>query len=316
VRDAATTSSSYRLLRPLGGVQSGASFLGVRCGADGFEKPVVVYFAARESAESVIKEAKRAACLSHRCIAPVLDAGTASGRPFVVCDYVPGITLLRFMRCAPSWSTVAYIVSEAARALAYAHARRDEGGRLLRIVHRRISPHRIEVTESGHVRVTGFGSSWAWPDPRGYGAPEERRREPVDGRADVYSLGLMLQRLCPPSAESLEDIITEATRPLQEMRSTADQLHRALVELLADTGQVPHAADLARLVTRCDRYSTSAGSGSASCASSPTSLVSSATTSASGSSISDAASASAAAAASASAASASAASASASAAAS
>jgi len=301
----------YRLLERLGDAQVGASYLASRTGAAGFEKQVVLRFAPLGARADVIEAARRAAYLSQCNVAQVLDAGRAQGRFFVACEHVGAMTLYQWMlrRASLPWPVLAFIVAEASSAIAYAHSRRDEQGRLLGIVHRRLSPRRIEVTDAGCVRVTGFGTVWAWPDHRGYGAPEDARHEPVDGRADVYALGLILGRGCKDTSKpsELDEIIARATHPLPEYRSTGPELRTALLSLIEQKGEALHAAELSRRLEHYRGYSPSVG------VSSPAASASASSTS---SSTSSSASASAAAAASASAASSSSSSSSASVAAS
>ena len=123
-----------------------------------------------------------------------------------------------------------HVGAQVARALAYAHGRRDEEGRLVGLVHRRLSPRRIAFDGSGHAWITGFGTSWAWPNDEGYASPEERRGEPVDGRADVYALGLVLSRCTMQSSlpERIQPLLERATHALPEHRCTATELYHAL----------------------------------------------------------------------------------------
>ncbi len=226
----------YRLLRPLRDTQVGKAFLGVRFGPGGFEKRVVVRCAPRELLASVMQEATVAARLSHSGIAHVLDAGASEDLCYVVSEYVPGVTLQAWLAREPlvTWHRLARVVGDAAGALAYVHACRDELGKLLRIVHGRITPRRITLSGTGHMRITGLGTSWAWPDHLGLGSPEELRGEPVDGRADVFALGAILQRytahLATPPA--LDAAIEHSTHPLPERRWTATTLQDALLSAL------------------------------------------------------------------------------------
>ena len=153
---------AYRLLRRLPDSQVGANFLGSRLGFDGFEKTVVLRFAPQRLAKILVTEARRAASLAHANLERVLDAQAPPTGSFVVCDYAPAVRLHDLvLREGPlDWRVAAAIAAGAADGLAHAHARRDQDGRLLGLVHTRLSPRRIEVTDTGHVRVTGFGSGW------------------------------------------------------------------------------------------------------------------------------------------------------------
>jgi len=230
--------ASYRLLGPIRDCQVGSAFLAVRPGPDGFEKQVVLHCARRERLEEIAAQAKLAARLSHAGIAHVLDVGVLEETCYVVTEHVSGTTLraalLRHGRLP--WPQVARSVSDAALALAYAHGRRDDDGRLLGIIHGRVSPGRITVEPSGNARVTGLGLSWAWPEHLGFGAPEETRREPMDGRADVFALGAILRHCArgPDLPDPLAQLIQRATDALPEHRCTAAQMHDALIDILRD----------------------------------------------------------------------------------
>jgi serine/threonine protein kinase len=238
VLEAGQRLASYELVSPLRDCQVGSAFLAVRPGPDGFQKRVVLHCADRARLEDIAAEAKRAARLSHARIAHLLDVGVHGGICYVAMEQVRGTTLraelLRHGRLP--WRVAAQVVSDVALALAYAHARRDDDGRLLGIIHGRISPGRITIEPTHSVRLTGLGVSWAWPDQLGFGAPEERRGEPMDGRADVFALGVILRRCASGEdmPERLAALIDRATRPLPEHRCTAAEMHEALAAALRD----------------------------------------------------------------------------------
>ncbi len=228
----------YRLLRPLRDAQVGSSFIAVRPGSKGFEKRVVIRCSDRAAANHVIGEAKRAASLCHSALAHVLDVGVVGEACFVVSEHNPGLSLRAHVVREGSlpWHAVARIVSEVADGLAYAHQRRRDDGTLLGVVHGRLCPRRITITHAGHAKLTGLGTSWAWPRHEGFAAPEERRGEPLDGRADVFGLGRTLQSCGEADAapDAFRAISEHATHPWPERRPTALQLHEALLEVLAD----------------------------------------------------------------------------------
>ena len=235
----------YRLERPLRDAQVGQAFFARKRGPDGFKKRVIVRCAPRETLPAVVAEANRAAKLSHAGIAHVLDVGAFEDLGYVVTEHAPGVTLREVVqeRGRLPWAQAARIVSEVAAALSYAHTRRDEQGRLLGIVHHRINPRRITLSQ-GRPKLTGMGTSWVWPDAQGFGAPEEMRGEPVDGRADVFSLGVVLERIVDrDGASRLDGIIRHATEPLQELRYTARELDEALRRALRDATLPPGRAE-------------------------------------------------------------------------
>ena len=251
----------YRLVERLDGTGIGEPHLAKLVGTEGFEKQVVLWrFDATSQndpslIERVMCEAKRAASLSHANIAHVLDLAVLDGVCFVATEHVPGRTLETVVRSkgAVSWPVAAYIGSEVARALSYAHARRDPKGELLRLIHGHLSPGHIALSAAGGVKVTGFGTSagtlhdWC-------SLPEEARGEPLDGRADVFALGASLRRCLArvDIPEPLRELIEETMQTYPEQRPSAGQLRRALNRVLHAANQPVRASDVAALAVDPD----------------------------------------------------------------
>lgn len=232
----------YRLLRRLDSSEMGDCYLARRRGPGGFEKPVVLWRAPDDRnagarfVDNLVAEAKRAARLSHANIAHVLDVGLVGRTCFVVTEFTPGVpleTVLRRARPLP-WPVAATITKETARALGYAHTRREDDGALARMVHGRLCPKRIVLGHTGGIKLTGFGISWAWRRDQAYRAPEETRDEPIDGRADVFSLGLILEACLPRRGvpHALRMTVAHATERYQEHRATARELEDDLTAIL------------------------------------------------------------------------------------
>jgi serine/threonine-protein kinase len=146
------------------------------------------------------------------------------GQAYVVMEHQRGCFLLTLMDAAMqgndtlSPAFAAYVAAQLAEALEYAHSCVDEEGRPLRLVHRAVGPLRVRLGAGGHVKLTNFGAAWSElmgrlrTPPRllrgdaAYIAPEILRSflEPqlgqsdpltprgLDGRADIFSLGLVL----------------------------------------------------------------------------------------------------------------------------
>ena len=143
-------------------------------------------------------EARVAAALSHPHIMAVYDWGEDRGVAFMVFELLTGGSLRAILdsgvRLSPA--QCAHIGRQVAAALAYAHGRG--------IVHRDIKPANLLFDEHGIVRVADFGLARAlaessWTEPAGtvvgtarYSAPEQSLGQPLDGRADIYSLAIVL----------------------------------------------------------------------------------------------------------------------------
>lgn len=143
-------------------------------------------------------EAQAAAALNHPHIVAVYDWGDDEGTPYLVTELLSGGSLRGMLdaghRLSPSQALL--IGLEATRALEHAHR---QG-----FVHRDIKPANLLFGEEGRLRIADFGlaralAEAAWTEPAGavvgtarYASPEQARGESVDGRADVYALGLTL----------------------------------------------------------------------------------------------------------------------------
>jgi len=147
------------------------------------------------------REAQAAANLSHPNIVPVFDWGEDNGTYFIVMELIDGTSLDRDLRgsrtLSPSRSAV--IAAQVASALSYAH----RSG----VVHRDVKPGNILLTSDGQVKVTDFGIAQAVSSEdqfaeagsvmgtATYFSPEQASGAPVDGRSDVYSLGVVLYEM-------------------------------------------------------------------------------------------------------------------------
>jgi serine/threonine-protein kinase len=143
-------------------------------------------------------EARSVASLNHPHVLRVFDWGEDTDGPYLVLEYLGGGSLRDLLdrNVRLSHSQAAVLGTEVAQGLAYAHARG--------LVHRDIKPANLLFDEEGRVRVADFGvaralAEAAWTEPAGamvgtarYISPEAAEGRPVDGRADVYSLALVL----------------------------------------------------------------------------------------------------------------------------
>ena len=268
---------AYVLLKPLARGGMGQLYLAL-AGAPGLEKPCVIKqvppdLVAPENARRFRDEAMVALRLSHGNLASVFDAGIRDGQIFLAMEYVDGRDLHAvWNRCADKRvpfpvDIAVYIVKELARGLAYAHAFED-----LALVHRDVSPANVLLSFSGEVKLTDFGLATSVLKLEktapgvvygklSYLAPEQARREKLDGRTDIYAAGIILWELLTgrPLFPVGKEAGDEASSPSE---ANANALHRARdPEVLPPSrvsSRVPAALD--RIVMRAlapdrtDRY--------------------------------------------------------------
>ncbi len=143
-------------------------------------------------------EARSVASLNHPHVLRVFDWGEDTDGPYLVLEYLGGGSLRDLLDRGVrlTHSQAAHLGAEVAQGLAYAHARG--------LVHRDIKPANLLFDEEGLVRVADFGvaralAEAAYTEPAGamvgtarYMSPESAEGKPVDGKADVYSLALVL----------------------------------------------------------------------------------------------------------------------------
>src|SRR5271155_902833 len=143
-------------------------------------------------------EARFVASLNHPNVLRVFDWGEDTDGPYLVLEYLGGGSLLDLLdsgaRLDPAQA--ALLGAQAARGLAYAHARG--------LVHRDVKPANLLFDEEGRVRVADFGvaralAEAAWTEPGNvmvgtarYASPEQAQGRSLDGKADVYSLALVM----------------------------------------------------------------------------------------------------------------------------
>ena len=193
------TGSRYQVQKRLGGGGMASVYLAEHAQ---LERPVVLkvlhgHLAKDpEMLERFRREARAASQLVHPNIVPIIDAGETEGVLFVVMPYMPGGSLADRIAEGPQPPVeVAGIVAQAATALDYAHRRG--------IIHRDVKPDNVLFDEDGHALVTDFGIAEARSELRltasgramgtpHYMSPEQAMGKLVDGRADVYSLGIVM----------------------------------------------------------------------------------------------------------------------------
>ena len=199
------------------------------------------------------REAEAAARLSHPNIVTLFDVGRCEQGPYLVLELLRGASLAELLRRGPLPIAEALrIASEVARGIAHAHA---QG-----VLHRDLTPGNVFVCRGGPVKVLDFGlaHTFGWRKVNGgtpaFMAPEQQRGAPEDERTDVFSLGLILQRML---AGALPDRGSPAgARPRPTRLPGPDALGALVSRMLEDDpARRPASAGavLAELATLQDR---------------------------------------------------------------
>jgi serine/threonine protein kinase len=204
------TVTHYRIVGPLGTGGMGVVYSGedVRLG-----RPVALKFVPeelardRQAVERLISEARTASGLNHPNICTIHDIGEHEGQPFIVMELLKGQTLRDRLASAPlKTHDVIDLGIQVADALDCAHQRS--------IIHRDIKPANLFLVERGPVKVLDFGLAKLVPNQASvstteiqtrdltahgvtlgtvsYMSPEQVTGEELDGRTDLFSLGVVM----------------------------------------------------------------------------------------------------------------------------
>lgn len=209
----------YQVVRRLGRGGMAEVFLAKAAGPMGFEKILVIkrihshLMEEQPFIEMFLSEAKLAAQLNHANIVQIFDFGEEDGSYFIAMEYIDGPSIYTLIKRAYAegmplpFPLCARILSLACEGLAYAHELADPvTGQPLGLVHRDISPDNILLSRNGGVKVADFGiAKVAGQGHRtqtgivkgkvAYMSPEHLQGHPLDPRADVFALGVVLYKL-------------------------------------------------------------------------------------------------------------------------
>ncbi len=206
-------SGRYQLGDRLGAGGMAEVFRGTVIGAEGFVRSVAVkkvlpgFSTVPQFAAMFVQEAQIASRLSHPNVVSVLDFDRdPDGRLFLVMEFVEGRDLagLADTGLIP-FSTLNFIASEALHGLGYAHDL-PTNDHVRGLVHRDVSPHNVLLSWEGAVKVSDFGiakareasnatASTMLKGKPSYMSPEQANGEQLDGRSDLFAVGIMLWEL-------------------------------------------------------------------------------------------------------------------------
>ncbi|MFN7120468.1 MAG: CHASE2 domain-containing serine/threonine-protein kinase [Hydrogenophaga sp.] len=217
--------------------------------------------------ERFFREAETAGRLQHPNIVTIFDAGEEHDLAFIAMEFLPGRDLVEYSRLG-NLLPVATVLSIGEQvALALEHAHRQQ------VVHRDIKPanvmfdaatQSVKVTDFGIARITGSsktktGMVLGTPS---FMSPEQLAGLHVDGRSDLYSLGVMLFQLLtgslPLKGDSMAALMYQiANQPAPSVRSLRPELSQALADVLERTlakspgDRFQTGAELAAQLRRC-----------------------------------------------------------------
>ena len=247
-----TPIGKYKLVRLIASGGMAEVYLARQAGAAGFEKLVclkrILPHLARDKqfVDMFLNEARLAARLDHPNIVSIFDLGEANGNYFIAMEFIDGPSLRAAAKRALERGErlpipeIVKIVSMAAAGLHYAHDLAGPDGKPLGLVHRDISPDNILVHRNGAAKVVDFGIAKAADSGAftrtgtlkgkvAYMPPEQLRGDPLDRRADVFALGVVLYEMLagqrPWSGDSdvslIGKIMTDEPAPLGTLRPDA-----------------------------------------------------------------------------------------------
>ena len=222
----------FLLLAPLGAGGAGRVWAVARTGQLGFTKRMVLKVMRQDKLHSerarqrFDREARLGAQLRHRHLRGVHEVGSHSGRPYMALSWVD-TSLAELLEQAPGRrlepNVACWVAIQTCEGLFAAHGHVDHAQRPCPIVHGDVSPGNILLTSQGHVLLAdlagavepslpGAADSREEPAPArffgslGYASPEALRGQPLDGRADLFSLGCVLyEMLCGAPAFEADD---------------------------------------------------------------------------------------------------------------
>ena len=255
----------YEIITRLGSGGMAETFLAIRRGPGDFEQRVCLkrVLPAFEKDEAFTKlfmrEAKIAASLRHSNIVGVIDFGESDGTHFMALELIEGLDLRSLLRSTPTAQLpphfVTLIAIDLAQALRYAHGKRHERTGT-GIVHRDVSPSNVLISEAGEIKLTDFGIAKAMTSSAAtvsgsikgkipYISPEQARGEPLDGKSDLFSLGVVLYEITagarpfdgPTEVATLNRILSGEHVALSSTSSRAPKALHEIIERLIEVDE-------------------------------------------------------------------------------
>ena len=301
--EAGATIGQYVLQRQLAVGGMAEIWLATTQGPAGFQKDVVIkrilpqFATDARFVEMFLDEARLAASLSHPHIVSIFNLGQDGDSYFIAMEFIEGFDLSRLIVRAKTrgLSIPAHIavriVADACAGLDYAHNFVDREGKRVGLVHRDISPHNLLISRNGVVKLVDFGVAKAASSVHktqtgmvkgklAYLSPEQIHAKVLDGRSDIFAMGIVLYELLtgerPFGGDSellaISAILNEPHQPMSNFRTdlpagldeiiaralekraqdrfqSAAEMERALEQWLKEQQQLVTQRDLADFLT-------------------------------------------------------------------
>ncbi len=189
----------------------------------------------QQAFEAFLRDVKVAAAFSHPNIADVFDLDAQADQLLLISEFVPGGSLAEILHACRRaklrlpLELILRVIQHAAVGLHYAHNFVDPSGRAAGIIHRHLDEEALVVSFDGLTKVTDFcvpPAAESQPEADPFRAPEYDWGDSLDGRADVFSLGVVLGRALqevrqtggPPVPPALDSVVQRATARTREQR--------------------------------------------------------------------------------------------------
>jgi tetratricopeptide (TPR) repeat protein/predicted Ser/Thr protein kinase len=190
-----------------------------------------------DAAERFAREARAAAALNHANIVTIFDFGEVDSQPYIVMEYIQGETLAEFITRKTAVPLIEKLrwLEELCAGVASAHK--------MDVVHRDIKPSNLIIDKSGRLKILDFGiakllgsigsSVTAVIGTPGYMAPEQLLGQPVDGRTDLFSIGIVAFELLTYREAFSGDTFTAITHRIinEDVRHLSEFLPEAPPDL-------------------------------------------------------------------------------------
>jgi eukaryotic-like serine/threonine-protein kinase len=231
----------YKVLEKIASGGMAEVFRAESAGLEGFKKTVAIKRVLPHLSEKkqfigmFLDEARVSAQLSHSNCVQVFDIGVGDNTYFIVMEYVDGADLKGVIEHRRK-TGLSFPIEEAClicvricEGLSYAHELTDNNGESLHIVHRDMSPPNVLITRFGEVKIVDFGlakanSQLEKSEPGiikgkfSYLSPEAAQGLPVDGKTDIFAVGIILWELLAGRRLFMGETDLETVRMVQQAK--------------------------------------------------------------------------------------------------